>query len=54
LRDTDEPASSIRTNLSLLAGGALLALAALAGGDEAEWDERVQRFRGPDGKFKKE
>lgn len=38
----------------LLAGGALLALAALAGGDEAQWDERVQRFRGPDGKFKKE
>lgn len=38
----------------LLAGGALLALAALAGGDEAQWDERVQRFRGPDGKFTKE
>lgn len=39
---------------SLFAGGALLALAALAGGDEAQWDERVQRFRGPDGKFTKE
>lgn len=39
---------------SLLAGGALMALAALAGGDEAQWDERVQRFRGPDGKFTKE
>ncbi|MCY1074742.1 serine/threonine-protein kinase [Archangium lansingense] len=56
IAETEEQSSGIGGVLitSLLAGGALLALAALAGGDEAQWDERVQRFRGPDGKFKSE
>ena len=35
----------------LLAGGALLALAALAGGNDKEWDNRVKRHRSPDGRF---
>lgn len=34
----------------VLGGLALLAL--LAGGEDKEWDRRVQRYRGPDGRFK--
>ena len=35
-----------------LAGAAAVALAALAAGRNKEWDENVERYRGPDGKFR--
>lgn len=36
-----------------LVGAAAVALAALAAGRNKEWDENVERYRGPDGKFRR-